>query len=123
MIRVGIAVLCVGLLGCGTAVQDASPDGGEAPLSLELDRTSRLPQLTIRGSEAELQRLRSRYKSFAVLFGPPVGNIQLGVTQGYDGDLELPWTIPLDRFSSPYPVRVVGTTRDGKEEVIVEKIF
>jgi hypothetical protein len=118
MLRVA-AILLLGTAACAPT----SPTAPSTPLTFELDLREKVPLLTIKSTPEGLQKLKARYTSFKVTLGQPVDNVQFSVQQGYDGSLSLPWTIPLRNFSSPFPVRVIGTLPDGKEEVIHQDTF
>lgn len=116
-------VFLAALLVLGTACAPTSPTAPGTPLTFELDLREKVPLLTINSTPEGLQKLKARYTSFKVTLGQPVDNVQFSAQQGYDGSLPPPWTIPLRNFSSPFPVRVIGTLPDGKEEIVHQDTF
>lgn len=117
MLRAAALLLALGLGAC------AASSGPSRPLSFHLDLRETPATLTISSTPEQLAKLKARYASFKVALGLPVDNVQFSVQQRNDGSLDLPWAIPLRNFSSPFPVRVIGTLPGGKEEIIHQDSF
>lgn len=110
------------LVSCDAATRQKQSSAVQL-FSLALDRSSDPPTLTISCTEDHLDELKSRYTSFSIELGQLTNDVQRAVTQGYDGSLKVPWTIQLKDFKSPYPVRVIGTTKNGTQEIVVERTY
>lgn len=113
------AFLSLVLAGCSTSSTPPLKSSAQRPIALHLDLRADPPVLTLSATPDDLAQLRARYVSFTLVLGPASNAVQ----QGFDGALKLPWTMPLRDFKRPYPVRVIGRTQEGTEQVIVEDKF
>ena len=80
--------------------------------------------LWISGSPEDVQELSSIYQSFLLIIGEPRNGIQRAKQLGYEGKLELPWTLRLNNRVGKWPIRVMllGKPRDGGARVVIREM-
>ena len=80
--------------------------------------------LWISGSPEDVQELSSTYQSFLLIIGEPSKGYQRAKQLGYEGKLELPWTLRLNNRVGKWPIRVrlLGKPRDGGARVVIREI-